>query len=464
MRSPLPQKNRPTKPTASRDWFLLGQLIVWLSISTISYGSGCQKQNAGRVDLPKTSASNLQGGVDSDFGIQPRTENLLSQWPSLFGPNDNSQISANFSLKWGSEGPSKRWEIPIGKGYSSVVGNSSRIIIHHRINDEELVQCLDLNDGGVIWTTRNRVDFAPKFQYTSGPIPTPIVHEGKVFTCGATGEIQCLDFESGKRHWNKSLVEDFGGIIPAFGYGASPMIHDQKLILLPGGTGEGAGIVALNIDNGEEIWRATDHQSCYATPVVRSIHGEEILFVVTNFGLVAITPDSGNVLWEFPFRSQVVDSENAVTPVVLNNRILISQYGIGSACLEMDAKGSFEEVWRQRRGLDSQYTNLILIGSHVFGFSPRSKRYTEIDMASGKIVSRFATETTRGMAVRVGNKFLVLGDKGNLISFEKEKGEWIPISNSDFLLNGKIFCMPTIIGTQLLVRSENKLVCLELDE
>jgi outer membrane protein assembly factor BamB len=73
-----------------------------------------------------------------------------------------------------------------------------------------------------------------------------------------------------------------------FGYGSSPLIHGDKLIVNVGA--EDACVAAVNKRDGKTIWQ-TDHawHGSYASPIIATLHGQEKLLVFT--GGMGETPD-----------------------------------------------------------------------------------------------------------------------------------------------------------------------------
>ena len=54
-------------------------------------------------------------------------------------------------------------------------------------------------------------------------VSTPEIHEGRVYTIGAMGQMFCLDAKTGKELWSKDFVKDFNTKLPIWGMVASPL-------------------------------------------------------------------------------------------------------------------------------------------------------------------------------------------------------------------------------------------------
>jgi hypothetical protein len=82
-----------------------------------------------------------------------------------------------------------------------------------------------------------------------------------------------------------------------------------------------------------------------------------------------LTPESGELLWEFPWKTTY--DVNASQPLVIgDNRVFISTgYGTGAAVIELTRTGdrfSVREVWRNIR-MKNQFTSSVLHDGYIYG-------------------------------------------------------------------------------------------------
>ncbi|NIM63040.1 MAG: PQQ-binding-like beta-propeller repeat protein, partial [Acidobacteria bacterium] len=89
--------------------------------------------------------------------------------------------------------------------------------------------------------------------FGTGPNASPRVHRDWVFTLSYSGALHAFERASGNPVWNLQLLDDFGAELLDFGFSASPIIHDGKLIVLAGGQRQGA--LALDPATGSVIWK-----------------------------------------------------------------------------------------------------------------------------------------------------------------------------------------------------------------
>jgi outer membrane protein assembly factor BamB len=177
-----------------------------------------------------------------------------ADWPQWLGANrDGIWRETGILEKFPPGGPKVLWRVPIHEGYSgpSVADGRVYVMDRQRARDEtgkpmrptrqgipgnERILCLDSRDGQVIW--KNEYDCSYKVSYPSGPRTTPLVHQGRVYTLGAMGDLRCLDAKSGTPRWSKNLCQEYKVDPPVWGYAAHPLIDGDLLFCLVGGEGK----------------------------------------------------------------------------------------------------------------------------------------------------------------------------------------------------------------------------------
>src|SRR5262249_8639648 len=144
-----------------------------------------------------------------------------------------------------------------------------------------------------------------------GPRSSPTVADGKVVTLGASGILSCLDAASGKKVWRN---EDYKGSVPRFFTSSSPIIVDGFCIAQVGGRGNGA-VVAFDLANGKEKWKAASEGTEYSSPVLLTIGDTKLLVAETSRNVVGVGLSDGKVLWKTPFAAADMQY-NACTPII----------------------------------------------------------------------------------------------------------------------------------------------------
>src|SRR5262252_1448039 len=107
---------------------------------------------------------------------------LANDWPQFLGPTRNGVYDGNDISEWSSNGPPILWQKPIGHGFSGPVVADHKLVLFHRIADQETVSCLDAQTGAEIWSFGYSTGYQDDFGFDDGPRATPAISEGRVYT------------------------------------------------------------------------------------------------------------------------------------------------------------------------------------------------------------------------------------------------------------------------------------------
>ena len=82
-------------------------------------------------------------------------------------------------------------------------------------------------------------------------------------------------------------------------------------------------------------------------PALWLLIGIPLVLVFARDNLLAVDPVAGDVRWQFPHRADILESVNAMMPVVDKDHVFISDcYEVGSALLKVDRTAKPQIVWR----------------------------------------------------------------------------------------------------------------------
>ncbi|HEX3719349.1 MAG TPA: PQQ-binding-like beta-propeller repeat protein [Verrucomicrobiae bacterium] len=424
-------------------------------------------------------------------------------WPQFLGPRANG-ISDETGLldKWPTNGPRVVWDKQIGTGYGapSVIGQ--RLVFHHRIGDEEIVECLDADTGKSLWHFGYPSHFVDPYGYNNGPRSTPLLTSNLCYTFGAEGKLTCLNLQTGNLVWQRDTGTDFNVPEAFFGVGSTPILEQGLLIVMVGGQ-PNSGVVAFDPQSGKTVWQSVgasnwegvpatgspgeppvhwktwDKQASYSTPVGATIHGRRQILCLTRQGLVSLDPKTGSVNFSFWFRSPVNDSVNAMSPVVVDDLIFISgaYYKIGSVLLRVKPDGkSVEQVWRGL-AMELHWTTPIYLDGYLYAFSGRNEpdaRMRCVEFKTGKVMwdvdeswPRYSTPTPsvygRASSILADGKLITIGEGGILGLFKPDPAKPEEICRFQLpQLHHPCWAAPVLSRKKLYLRDEDHLVCVDL--
>src|SRR4051794_38335895 len=66
-----------------------------------------------------------------------------ADWPQILGPNRNGHAeNERLADTWPAAGPQTLWRYPLGSGYAGAAVVGDRVVVFHRISNNERVECL----------------------------------------------------------------------------------------------------------------------------------------------------------------------------------------------------------------------------------------------------------------------------------------------------------------------------------
>jgi outer membrane protein assembly factor BamB len=388
-------------------------------------------------------------------------------WPQFLGPTrDGVYTGADLAAVWPKEGPPVVWRKNIGQGFSGPAVADGKLILFHRLDDKEVVACLDARTGEAKWTKDYPTAYRDDFGFDEGPRATPCLAEGRVYTFGAEGMLSCLNLADGNMLWQVNTKNEFHPRKGFFGAACSPLVEGNAVLLNVGGAG-GAGLVAFDEATGRVLWKCSDDEASYSSPAAATIHERRYAFFFTRAGLVAVNPADGTIQFQYPWRSKMDASVNAATPLIVDDSIFLSAcYGTGAILLRVRDK-TVEKVWSGDDILSNHYATSVQDHGFLYGingradpgFSPAPSLRC-VELKTGKI--RWQDDSVGAASVLLaGDQLLILTEGGELIR--------APATPAAFKAGDRVQIMPTAVraypalaGGFLYARSKDKLYCVNL--
>ena len=181
--------------------------------------------------------------------------------------------------QWPATGLRQLWKQPIGIGYSSFVVADGRAYTIEQRRSKEVVAAYDVGTGRELWTQGWNASFSDSTG--DGPRSTPTWDDGRIYALGATGELRCLDAKTGTVAWGRNILTENGASNLQWAMAASPLIVDDKVIVLPGGS-DGKSIVAYNKVSGAPVWKSQSDPQAYVSPMLMTLAGRRQIVVVSS--------------------------------------------------------------------------------------------------------------------------------------------------------------------------------------
>lgn len=384
-------------------------------------------------------------------------------WPQFLGPNrDGVCVETNLALTWPKDGPKVVWKTKVGQGWSGPVVASNRIVLFHRLDDHEVLDCLNAVNGARVWRAEYTTTYRDDFGFDEGPRATPAIDGNRLFTFGADGILSAWDFSSGTNLWRVDTRQQFKNDKGFFGIACSPLVEANAVILNIGGS-DVAGIVAFDKMSGKVLWQATEQEASYSSPVAVTIAGRRCALVFARSALVALQAIDGKVLWQFPWKPRIQASVSAATPLVIGDEVFISaSYGAGAALLRI-GQSKPAVVWSGDGILSNHYATSVYHDGFLFGFDGRQEQRCNlrcVDLKSGKVRWSEA-HFGAGTLMVAGGKLLILTERGELVLAAATADQFTPMNRAQIL---GVDCRAhgALANGLYYARDKSTLVCLDL--
>jgi outer membrane protein assembly factor BamB len=313
--------------------------------------------------------------------------------------------------------------------------------------------------------------------------------------------LHCLDAVTGELVWKVDTFKEFNVVQNFFGVGSTPLVEGDLLICVIGGASEdtppdigiyldrvkpnGTGVVAFDKKTGKVKYKLGDELAGYASPVCATLGGKRWCFAFCRGGLLGFDPATGKEEFHFPWRAKTLECVNASNPVVVEDKVFISEcYGVGGALLQVEP-GGCEALWTddekpvREQSLLTHWNTAVYHEGYLYGSSGRHTPDAElrcVDFESGE-VKWSVPELSRSSLLLADGHFICLTEYGELILFKanpekfeqvarvyprRSGGKPIPGFGAPPLLRYPCWAAPVLSHGLLYVRGDDRLVCMEL--
>ncbi len=385
-------------------------------------------------------------------------------WPRYCSADGSRIIREPLTERnWTTSPPVELWRHPVGEGWSSFAVVGPRLYTQEQRDDQECIVCYHTTTGTELWVHQDSVRYETAMGGI-GPRATPTVTHDALYAVGATGLLNCLDPVTGAPRWQRSLTADAETDMPMWGYSCSPLIWNDTVIVVPGGTSD-RGVLACDCKTGEPVWGSGNHHAGYSSPRIESLNGAPTLLVFQGDGLDARDPDTGRLLWNYPMTNMY--QVNVAQPILTGQRLFIGT-GYDGHCVALDldniTNGRPAEAWPPNRNLNLKFNEAVAFDGFVYGLDDGI--LCCIDPATGKRKWK-GGRYNFGQVLLWDDTLLVQAEKGYvaLVAASPERYEEItrfPALSDHEDASPRTWNVPVVNKQRLFIRSDREAACYEL--
>ena len=225
---------------------------------------------------------------------------FAEDWSQFRGPNGTGvSITTGLPTEFGPE-KNVIWKTRLPPGHSSPVLTRNRIFVTAHTKEKEnhklLVICLDRQTGKILWQREVPRKQSGRLQLVNGPAsPSPVTDGENVYVFFQ--EFGLLSYDgNGKERWKLPL----GPFNMFYGFGASPILVDDKVILPIDQDNPTSFLIAVDKNSGRVRWKVDRPVviSGYSTPIVyQPKQGPKQIVIPESFQLSAYSVEDGKRVW-----------------------------------------------------------------------------------------------------------------------------------------------------------------------
>jgi outer membrane protein assembly factor BamB len=392
-------------------------------------------------------------------GQTPTTETAAAHavrnyWTNFRGPNrDGNYDEMAVLTQWPSGGLTPLWKQPIGVGFSSFVVADGRAYTIEQRRQQEVVAAYDVTNGRELWKQGWNAEFTDSTG--DGPRSTPTWDNGRIYALGATGELRCLDAKSGGVLWGKNILSDNGAANLSWAMAAAPLIVDDKVIVLPGGT-SGKSVVAYNKTSGARVWSSQNDRQAYVSPMLVNLSGRRQILVVSSSRVMGLAPEDGLLLWSVGWDTEMGINVSQPIPVDNNRFFISSGYGKGAALVEVSGAGkslSARVLW-ENIAMKNKFNSSVLHQGYVYGLDEGILTCLDVNTGERKWKGgRYGY----GQVLLASGHLIISTDSGELALVKASPAQYSEVARFP-ALQGKTWNYPAIAGGKLLMRNASEMV------
>ncbi|HEV8058513.1 MAG TPA: PQQ-binding-like beta-propeller repeat protein [Gemmataceae bacterium] len=414
------------------------------------------------LEEKKTETVALKVPVEILTGAQPE------DWPGFRGlERDGRRPGVHIATDWKEVKPREVWHRRVGPGWGSfaVVGN--RLFTQEQRGDKETVVCYDADTGKEIWEHADHERF---YEAVGGPGPrgTPTFHQGRLYTLGATGRLNCLDPQTGNAIWTKEIVVDSNAKTQQWGFTASPVVAQGIATVFAGGP-DGKSVVGYKAADGALAWAAGTGTNSYSSTHLAKLGGVEQILMATDTGLTAFDPETGRVIWQHTqpkSKDALAGGAPIAQPTVLSDSEVLYGTTNGTWRVKVSHEGNewtTKQVW-ESKAIKPYFNDMVVHKGYIYGFDGSSTiLFTCIDLADGKMKWRERGYRGGQVLLLPDQDLLLILTEGNEVALVKtnpEKRE--ELCKLPMLKGVKSWSHPVVAKGKLYLRNDEEAACYDI--
>lgn len=413
-------------------------------------------------------------------------------WPQWRGPALNSVAQGKPPLRW-SETENIKWrvELPAWAAATPIVWeNRVFVLTASKLTDPDdfelarrlrmrsvenpggrdvLLQCRSLKDGALLWEKKVCAGNALFGKHNMASC-SPVTDGKHVVALTGTGQLVAFDMD-GKEAWRHDLQEKYGSISPGWGYASSPLLYEDKVIVVVMQGGGPSYLAAFNTASGEFVWKtervtdaARECPDAYTTPTISRSNGRTDIVISGADWVTGHDPATGAERWRASGLNPEARGNYRIcgSPTVVGETIFCTSRVDPILAFRAGGSGDVSEshlLWKYDGKGGPDVPSGVSDGQRYYVVDDKG-RATCLNARTGALVwgpERTSEGTVSASPVVADGRVYVLNERGvTTVLAAADKFEILATNEleDDFTLSS-----PVVVGDHLLLRTSKALYC-----
>lgn len=396
-------------------------------------------------------------------------------WTAFRGPRgDAISKEQNAPTDWGPQ-KNIQWKVKLpqpGNGSPIVVAGLVFVACAEDVQGKQRsLYAFDRQAGRQVWVrTVNFDKVMPTHDQNTFCGSTPVSDGQRVVVWHASAGLHCYDLQ-GNEIWSR----DLGEFRHMWGYGSSPILYKDRVILHTG-PGKRTFVTAINLASGQTIWETEEpldgdgernsagkYMGSWCTPVIARVDGRDQIICGQPTRVNAYDPDTGAIIWSCDGlrgdRGDLVYS----SPVIAGDLCVVTGGFSGPAIgFRMGGGGNITQqsrLWRSERNPQSIGSGVYVDG-YIYRPNAGPGTIQCLDPASGDVLwsDRADGGNYWGSIVMAGRLLYVTNQDGTTVVFKPNSQRFDPLAINK--LGETCNTTPAISDGQIFLRTDEHLFCI----